>query len=50
MTFDMWHMPRDRWGEVNILSKFQLPSYYVLGVKVKEFESEDIFIKDDWRS
>ena len=34
MTCDWWHMTHYRWGEVNILSKFQLPSSYALGVKV----------------
>ena len=29
-------MTRDRWGEVNLISKFQLPSIYGLGVKVSE--------------
>ena len=27
-------VPRDRWGEVNLLTKFQLPSSYGLGMKV----------------
>ena len=34
MTCDMWHLTRDRYGEVNLLSKFQLPSSYRLGMKV----------------
>ena len=33
-TRDMWHMTCDRWGEVKLLSKCQLPSSYGLGVKV----------------
>ena len=27
-------MTCDRWGEVNLLSKFRLPSFYGLGMKV----------------
>ena len=42
MTRDMWHMTHDIWhlthdrggGEVNLLSKYQLPSSYGLGGKV----------------
>ena len=34
VTHDMWHLTRDRNGEVNLLSKFQLPSSYGLGMKV----------------
>ena len=34
MTHDTWHITCDRVGEVNLLSKFQLPSSYGLGVKV----------------
>ena len=30
----MWHMTCDRWEEVNLLSKFRLPSSYGLGVKL----------------
>ena len=30
----MWHVTHDKWGEVNLLSKFELPSSYGLGVKV----------------
>ena len=32
---DMWHMTHHRWREVNLLSKFQLPSSY--GLEVKAF-------------
>ena len=42
VTRDMWHMACDRWGDVNLLSKSQLPSSYGLGVKV----FEDFFTKD----
>ena len=31
---DMWHMTHNRCGEVPRLTKFQLPSFYGLGVKV----------------
>ena len=34
MTCDSWSVTRDRWEEVNLLSKLQLPSSYGLGVKV----------------
>ena len=34
VTCDMWHGTPDRWWEVNILSKFQVPSSYGLGVKI----------------
>ena len=34
MTCDMWTMTHDRWGEVNFLSNFELPSTNGLGVKV----------------
>ena len=34
LTPGMWHMTRDRWGQVNLLSNFQLSSSYGLGVKV----------------
>ena len=34
MQTDMWHMTLDMWGEVNLFSKFQLPSSYGLGVKM----------------
>ena len=34
MTHDTWHMTQDRLGEVDFLSKFQLPSSNSLGVKV----------------
>ena len=30
---DTWHITRDRWGDMNLLSKFQLSSSYGLGVK-----------------
>ena len=33
-TCDMWHMTHDRWGKVNLLSKFQLRSFHGLGLKV----------------
>ena len=33
-TRDMWHLTLDRYGEVNLLSKCQLPSSYRLGMKV----------------
>ena len=44
VTHGMWHLTPDRWGEVNLLSKFQLPSstyifynnppdYFQLGLK-----------------
>ena len=42
MTLDTWHMTHDRWGEVNILSKCQLPSSYVWEWRC----SEDISTKD----
>ena len=32
VTHDTWHRSGDRWEEVNLLSKFQLPSSYSLGV------------------
>ena len=32
VTGDMGHITHDRWKEVNLLSKFQLPSFYALGV------------------
>ena len=32
LTHDMWHLTYDTWWGVNILSKFQLPSSYGLGV------------------
>ena len=32
VTRDTWHMTRDLFGVVNILSKFQLPSSYLLFV------------------
>ena len=31
---DMWHGTHNRWGEVNLLLKFQLPSSFGLGMKV----------------
>ena len=31
MTCDMWHVTCDRWGEMHLLSKFQLPSSNGLG-------------------
>ena len=34
VTYDMWHLTRDRYGEVNLLSKFQVPSSHRLGMKV----------------
>ena len=38
VTCDMWHLTSDTWhvthGEVNILSTFQLPSSYGLGLRV----------------
>ena len=36
VTYNRWHMTCDTWkvGEVDLLSKFQLPSFYGLGVKV----------------
>ena len=34
VTRDKWHVTHDRCGEVKLLSKFQLPSSYGLGVKV----------------
>ena len=34
MTWDMWHVKRDKFGGVNILSKFQLPSSYRLGFMI----------------
>ena len=33
-TGEMWHMTHSRWGKVNLVSQFQLPSSYGLGVKV----------------
>ena len=33
-THDTWHLTCDTWWRVNILSKFQLPISYSLGVKV----------------
>ena len=44
MTYDTRHMTPDRWGEVNLLSKFQLHSSYSLGVKVV---LEQILISED---
>ena len=32
VTRDTWHVKGDRWKKVNLLSKFQLPSSYGLGV------------------
>ena len=40
----MWHMTSDTWWEVNILSEFQLPSFYGLGKTV----FEDLEEKDEW--
>ena len=34
VTRDMWHVTYDTWWGVNILSKFQLPSSYGLGVMI----------------
>ena len=34
VTYYMWHMTRDRWGEEDLLLKYQLPSSYGLRVKV----------------
>ena len=34
VTNEIWHMTHDRWGAVNLLSKCQLPSSSVLGLKV----------------
>ena len=41
LTLDTWHVTRDKWhllryaqGVMNIVSKFQVPSSYGLGVKV----------------
>ena len=34
VTCDTWQVTHDMWGEVNLLSKFQLSSFYGLGVKV----------------
>ena len=31
---DTWHVTHDRWGEVNLLSKCQVPCSHGLGVKV----------------
>ena len=33
VTCDKWHMTHDRWEEVNLLSKFQLPTSYGLRVR-----------------
>ena len=33
LTNDTWNMTGDRWEEVNLLSKFQLPSSYGSGVR-----------------
>ena len=33
-TRDTWHVTHDKWGEVNLLLKFKLPSTYGSGVKV----------------
>ena len=33
-TGDIWFMTQDRWGEVNLLSKFQIPSFIGLGVEM----------------
>ena len=48
LTCDMWHVTQDRWKEVNLLSKFQLPSSYRLGVKVfwRYFHNKDESIKE----
>ena len=49
VTRDAWHMTRDTWqvtcdtfGEVNILSKFQLPSSYRLEVTAVQSFSYEI--------
>ena len=34
MTCDLWHVSRDTQGVMNIVSKFQVPSFFGLGVKV----------------
>ena len=34
VTRDIWHLTCNRWGEVNPPSKFQLPSFYGLGMMV----------------
>ena len=34
MAYGIWHVIYDRWREVNLLSKFQLPSSYGFGMKV----------------
>ena len=39
LTHDMGHVTCDKWEEVNLLSKFQLPSSYGLGI----WFFEDIF-------
>ena len=39
MTHDMTH---DRWGEVNLRSKFQLPSSFGLRMKVKYLHKESL--------
>ena len=42
LTHDMWHMTHDKWGEVNLLSKFWLPSSKGLGVKILGIFSQRI--------
>ena len=34
VTSDGWHMTNNSWGEVSLLAKFQLPSFFGLGVKM----------------
>ena len=41
MTHDTWHLTCDMWWDMNILSKYQLPSSYGLGVMLFwRFEAE----------
>ena len=42
----MWHVTYDMWWGVNILSKFQLPSFYGLrGTVFKDISTKDHFLK-----
>ena len=34
MTCDMWHVTLDKWGEVNLLPRFQIPSSNGFGMKI----------------
>ena len=50
VTCDTWHVICDTWKDVNILSKFQVPSSYGFGLKVcRRFGGKDRWL-NEWMS